>query len=86
MGASGTALAVSITGSNYYYGSGWGTGQLYSNNYGSAQGGTNATGNKGVVILRVPTSNLGTPSGTYTSFTSGSDTVIRWTGNGSYSA
>jgi hypothetical protein len=85
-GGSGTALAVSITGSTYYYGSGWGTGQLYSNNYGSAQGGTNATGNKGVVILRVPTSNLGTPSGAYTSFTSGSDTVIRWTGNGSYSA
>jgi hypothetical protein len=85
-GASGTALAVSITGSTYYYGSGWGTGQLYSNNYGSAQGGTNAVGNKGVVILRVPTSNLGTPSGAYTSFTSGSDTIVRWTGNGSYSA
>lgn len=85
-GTAGTALAVSITGSTYYYGSGYGSGQLYTNNYGSAQGGTQASGNGGTVILRVPTSSLGTPTGTYTTSTSGSDTIIQWTGSGSYTA
>ena len=101
-GTSGTALANSITGSTYYYSSGWGNGQLYPNNYGSASSrtnpapsgyssalySTNGPANLGVVILRTPTANFGSITGTqnidYTITTTGNDTILKiFGGNGS---
>jgi hypothetical protein len=60
-------------------------------NTGSGTGGTNdaatGAGGSGVVILRVLTSDYtGTTSGSPTVTTDGSDTVIKFTGSGSYTA
>ena len=51
--------------------------------------GTNAAANggTGVVILRVPTANYSTTTtGSPTVTTSGTDTIIKFTGSGSYTA
>ena len=45
-----------------------------------------STGGDGVVILRVATANVGTPSGHDSSATDGSDTVITWLEDLSYPA
>jgi hypothetical protein len=47
----------------------------------SGAGGNGSTGN---VIIRVATSRVGTASGSYSSFTVGSDTIFYWTGSGTY--
>jgi len=77
-------------GSRGFYGSAQfgadGTGWVNSNNTGHG-GSVNSFGNgkSGVVILRVPTSNYsGSVTGSPTVTTSGSDTIIKFTGNGSY--
>mgnify|MGYP006188923387 CR=1 FL=1 len=45
------------------------------------------TGGDGVVILRVPTANYSSSTtGSPTVSTSGSDTIIKFTGSGSYTA
>jgi len=91
-GAGGAPLVNAITGSNVNYGSG---GAGYSGNYGGGgpstpsaygKGGNsqNGTGQNGVVILRVPTASLGSPSGHASINTAGSDSVITWTSSGSY--
>lgn len=96
-GAGGTGLTSSISGSSVVYsqggdaggppnvgntpaGAGGGGGGHAS---GSTSGG--ASGRAGVVIWRYPTANASffTPSGTYSSTTSGSDTIITFTGSGS---
>jgi len=49
--------------------------------------GTSGAGGSGVVILRVPSANYtGTTSGSPTVTTDGSDTIIKFTGDGSYTA
>jgi hypothetical protein len=56
---------------------------------GSGAGGSGSGGNggSGVVILSVPTANYtGTVTGTYTTGTNGSNTWIRWTVSGTYTA
>ena len=60
-------------------------------NTGGGSGGSNdqpsGNGGSGVVILRVPTADYpGTTSGSPTVTTSGSDTIIKFTGSGSYTA
>lgn len=102
-GSAGTALANNITGSTYYYASGYGLGQQYANNYGSASFRTtscnvhpscgnvisqNGPANLGVVVLRIPTANFGSITGTqnidYTRTTTGNETIlIIFGGNGS---
>ena len=102
-GSAGTALANSITGSTYYYASGYGSGQQYQNNYGSASLRTtncnttpscssitsqNGPANLGVVVLRIPTANFGSITGTqnidYTRTTTGNETILTiFGGNGS---
>lgn len=101
-GAAGLPLSNSITGSAYNYASGAGNNQLNggaNGNYGSAH---NANGfssasldydfivpsNMGVFILRVPTANFGSITGTlnvdYTIATDGTDTILTvFGGNGS---
>lgn len=65
-------------------GSGGGAGGSQSNMGGN---GNSYAGGSGVVILRLPTSSYsGTTSGSPTVTTDGSDTVIKFTGNGSYTA
>lgn len=91
-GGGGGPLINAITGSNVNYGSG---GAGYSGNYGGTGSSTpsaygkggnsqNGTGQNGVIILRVPTTSLGSPSGQASINTVGSDTVITWTSSGSY--
>ena len=101
-GTAGTALPNSITGSTYYYASGYGSGQQYANNYGSASNRTtvcnthpscnltseNGPANLGVVVLRIPTANFGSITGTqnidYTRTTTGNETILTiFGGNGS---
>lgn len=91
-GAGGAPLVNAITGSNVNYGSGGagysgnygGTGSSTPSAYGKGGNSTNGTGQNGVVILRVPTASLGTPSGHASINTVGSDSVITWTSSGSY--
>jgi len=45
---------------------------------------TGGAGGDGVIILRVPTSSVGTPSGEDSSAVDGTDTVITWLATGSY--
>jgi hypothetical protein len=77
-------------GSRGYYGSAAfgadGTGWVNSNNTGHGGSANSFThGKSGVVILRVPTSNYsGSVTGSPTVSASGSDTIIKFTGNGSY--
>lgn len=87
----GAPVVNAITGSNVNYGSG---GRGYTGNYGAGnstpsaygKGGdaSGGAGQQGVVILRVPTASAGTATGSYTTSYTGSDTVITWTGSGSY--
>jgi hypothetical protein len=52
---------------------------------GSWNNATNAgAGGKGVVILSIPTASLGTYTGSPTVTTSGSNTILKFTGNGTY--
>ena len=44
------------------------------------------SGGSGVVIIRVPTASVGTYTGSPTVTTSGSCTIIKFTGSGSYTA
>ena len=77
------AINIGVTGSagTAYLGGGGGGGTSHvfaSNNIGGA-------GGAGVVILRMPTANYsGTTTGSPTVTTSGSDTIIKFTGSGSY--
>ena len=54
---------------------------------GSAANGNTSGGGSGVVILSVPTAYYtGTVTGTYTTGTNGSNTWIKWTASGTYTA
>jgi hypothetical protein len=73
-GASGTAGLVNS-------GSGGGGGGLNSVTYGSAAGGS------GICIFSLPTANYsGTTTGSPTIFTSGSNTILKYTSSGTYTA
>lgn len=73
-GASGTAGLVNT-------GSGGGGGGLNSVTYGSAAGGS------GICIFSLPTANYsGTTTGSPTIFTSGSNTILKYTSSGTYTA
>lgn len=101
-GAGGPGLQVSITGSAVYYGAGGGGGRGFYGSATYGADGTGWTGNSntgdggsvnsnaglsGVVILRVPTTNYsGNTTGSPTVTTSGSDTIIKFTASGSYTA
>lgn len=64
-----------------------GTGSNGSANTGGGAGGRSASGGSGIVILSVPTAKYtGNVTGTYTTGTNGSNTWIRWTGSGTYTA
>ena len=81
----------SITGSAYNYASGYGSGQLSSTNYGAANGASSNGGDPnrmGVFVLRMPTANFGSITGTlnidYTKTTTGNETILTiFGGNGS---
>lgn len=90
-GNGGAPVVNSITGSPTNYGSGgagytgnYGSGSATSSAYGKGGNGSGGGGQAGVVILRVPTASLGTPSGHASTNTAGGDTVITWTSSGSY--
>lgn len=92
-GNGGAPVSIDITGSATNYGSGgagytgnYGSGSSTASAYGKGGDGSGGSGQQGVVILRLATSNLGTITGTHTTSTVGSDTVIQWTGNGTYVA
>ncbi len=54
-------------------------------NTGGGAGSPSATGGSGVVILRMPTASYsGTTTGSPSVSTSGSDTILTFTGSGSY--
>jgi hypothetical protein len=54
---------------------------------GAGGGGAGGAGGSGVVILSVPTTNYtGTVTGSPTVTTSGSNTIIKFTASGSYTA
>jgi hypothetical protein len=97
-GAGGIGTASSITGSSVTYSTG-GTGSGASGGAGSAgttntgnggNGGSNGgysggIGGSGVVILSVPTANYSsTTTGSPTVTTSGANTILKFTGSGSY--
>jgi len=90
-GSAGLPLSNDITGSAYNYASGYGSGQLSSTNYGAANGASSNGGDPsrmGVFVLRVPTANFGSITGTlnidYTKTTIGTDTILTiFGGNGS---
>ena len=74
-GAGSVATAASTAGTVNTGGGGGGTGE----------GGSGAAGGKGVVILSMPTANYtGTTTGSPTVTTSGSNTILQFTGSGSY--
>ena len=91
-GAGGAPLVNAITGYNVNYGSGGagysgnygGTGPSTPSAYGKGGNSTNGAGQPGVVILRVPTASIGSPSGHASINNVGSDSVIKWTSSGSY--
>ena len=91
VGAAGLPLSNSITGSAYNYASGYGSGQLSSTNYGAANGASSNGGDPsrmGVFVLRMPTANFGSITGTinidYTKTTTGTETILTiFGGNGS---
>jgi len=89
----GAPVVNSITGSATNYGSGgrgytgnYGAGSSTPSAYGKGGDGSGGSGQAGVVILRVPTASLGSPSGHASINTVGSDSVITWTSSGSYTA
>ena len=64
-----------------------GTGHYAQGGGGAGGGGSGGTGGSGVVILSVPTANYtGTTTGSPTITTSGSNTIIKFTASGSYTA
>jgi len=64
-----------------------GTNGLGGGGGGGGQNGAGASGGSGVFILRLPTADYsGTTTGSPTVTTSGSDTIIKWTSSGSYTA
>lgn len=91
VGAAGLPLSNDITGSAYNYASGYGSGQLSSTNYGAANGASSNGGDPsrmGVFVLRMPTANFGSITGTlnidYTKTTTGNETILKiFGGNGS---
>ena len=91
VGAAGLPLSNSITGSAYNYASGYGSGQLSSTNYGAANGASSNGGDPsrmGVFVLRMPTANFNSITGTinidYTKTTTGNETILKiFGGNGS---
>ena len=76
-GGTGGELGVDATVGTNYLGGGGGGGK---------SGGAGANGGIGIVILRVATADVGTPSGNETIIIDGSDSVIKWHGDGSYVA
>ena len=87
----GAPVVNSITGSATNYGSGgkghtgnYGDGSSTPSAYGKGGNASGGGGQPGVVILRVPTASVGTPSGHASINTAGSDSVITWTSSGSY--
>ena len=90
-GSAGLPLSNDITGSAYNYASGYGSGQLSYTNYGAANAASSNGGDPsrmGVFVLRVPTANFGSITGTlnidYTKTTIGTDTILTiFGGNGS---
>jgi hypothetical protein len=90
-GAAGLPLSNSITASAYNYASGSGVGQLSATNYGAANGAQTNGGDPsrmGVFVLRMPTANFGSITGTqninYTRTTTGNETILTiFGGNGS---
>jgi len=89
----GSGTANSITGSSVTYAAGGGTSTSTGGaNTGNGGGGATSTSNggaggSGVVILSVPTANYsGTTTGSPTVTTSGSNTIIKFTASGSYTA
>ena len=82
-GGSGGSDGLGSPGSTNLGGGGGGSGNA-GNNWGPSGGGS---GGSGVVILRMATSNYSsTTSGSPTVTTSGSDTILKYTGDGSYTA
>lgn len=91
----GNGLNIDITGTTVEYAHG-GRGDSNTRGVGgnpsggaanSGDGGnSNQSGQDGVVILRVLTANVGTITGTHTTGTDGTDTYIRWTEDGTYTA
>tara|TARA_R110000850_G_scaffold276438_1_gene418507 strand:- start:1099 stop:2400 length:1302 start_codon:yes stop_codon:yes gene_type:complete len=90
-GSAGLPLLNNIMGDNYKYASGTGAGQINSTNYGAANGASSNGGDPsrmGVFILRMPTANFGSITGTinidYTKTTIGTETLLKvFGGNGS---
>ena len=76
-GAAGMGLINDITGSNYTYSEGSGSGAVANSNYGSST-------QDGVVILRVPTTFRGITTGVTRTLTVGTDTVYIWENPGTY--
>ena len=89
-GTAGAGSLNSITGTSTTYAMGYGsnsTGTPANTGFGGAPGNPGTNGASGVVILSVPTNAYsGTVTGTYTTATNGSNTVITFTGSGSYTA
>ena len=90
-GVAGVGVASSITGSSVTYATGGisGDGTINTGNGGGAWpgSGNSGAGGSGVVILSVPTANYsGTTTGSPTITTSGSNTIIKFTSSGSYTA
>lgn len=90
-GNGGAPVVNSITGSPINYGSGgrgytgnYGSGSATPSAYGKGGNGSGGGGQAGVVILRVPTASVGSPSGHASINNVGSDSVITWTSSGSY--
>lgn len=95
----GIGLQSSITGSAVYYAGGGGggsngcgtgadgSGTYGKGGYGGGNGGAGQGGNGGIIILSIPTSSY---SGTYTGSpsisTSGGNTILQFTGSGTYTA
>jgi hypothetical protein len=88
-GAGTPSTGGGAAGSNSPGGTG-GSGTANTGGGGGAGGGgfgSGGAGGSGIFILSVPTSNYpGTKTGTSTTATNGSNTVITWTGSGSYTA
>jgi len=97
-GGGGTSIKTGGAGGNGGGGNGGsaGAGQSGTNNYGGGSGGggqsggadqDSGTGGSGVVIISVPTVNYsGTTTGSPTVTTSGSNTIVKFTASGSYTA
>jgi hypothetical protein len=86
-GGGGQSSSASGTGGLGGGGNGGSPGTAGTANTGGGGGGGQASGGSGVVILRVPTADYsGTTSGSPTVTTDGTDTIIKFTSSGSYTA